>query len=201
MIYDLQLWITQLSVMDKIACLVTSLIQQLFQLNGYARVWRYASVNLVSYLHFFAFKWQATFQFLHLNFVKEGCLQDVGSHPIFSPLRCRIPFPGFEKFRFCISLSQYKEREIFLLKNLCFALGAKFTEKAFKGVTHLICKFASGPKYEAYYKRRTPIITAEWLFECVKQVFLFYTWLLGIFTPSRSVVGLKIACEHGMLIA
>jgi topoisomerase (DNA) II binding protein 1 len=95
-------------------------------------------------------------------------LQDVGSHPIFAPLRCCIPFPGFENFRFCIS--QYEERERFLLKNLCFALGAKFTEKAFKGVTHLICKFASGPKYEAYTKRGTPTITAEWLFECVKQV-------------------------------
>nr|CAB3489380.1 unnamed protein product [Digitaria exilis] len=100
---------------------------------------------------------------------EEGCLQDVGSHPIFSPLRCRVPFPGFENYRFCISLSQYEEKERFLLKNLCYALGAKFTEKAYKGVTHLICKFASGPKYEAYYKRRTPIITAEWLFECVKQ--------------------------------
>nr|CAB3491152.1 unnamed protein product [Digitaria exilis] len=101
--------------------------------------------------------------------LEEGCLQDVGSHPIFSPLRCRVPFPGFENYRFCISLSQYEEKERFLLKNLCYALGAKFTEKAYKGVTHLICKFASGPKYEAYYKRRTPIITAEWLFECVKQ--------------------------------
>ncbi|CAL4994372.1 unnamed protein product [Urochloa decumbens] len=99
--------------------------------------------------------------------LEEGCLQDVGSHPIFSPLRCRIPFPGFEKFRFCIS--QYGERERFLLKNLCFPLGAKFTEKAFKGVTHLICKFASGDKYEVYTKRGTPTITAEWLYECVKQ--------------------------------
>ncbi|CAO2152845.1 unnamed protein product [Urochloa humidicola] len=100
---------------------------------------------------------------------EEGYLQDVGSHPIFSPLRCRIPFPGFEKFRFCITLSQYGERERFLLKNLCYALGAKFTEKAFKGVTHLICKFASGDKYEVYSKRGTPTITAEWLYECVKQ--------------------------------
>ncbi|PAN41605.1 hypothetical protein PAHAL_8G056000 [Panicum hallii] len=101
--------------------------------------------------------------------LEVGCLQEVGSHPIFSPLRCRIPFPGFEKFRFCISLSQYGERESFLLKNLCFALGAKFTEKAFKGVTHLICKFASGDKYKVYSKRGTPTITEEWLFECVKQ--------------------------------
>jgi len=101
--------------------------------------------------------------------LEVACLQEVGSHPIFSPLRCRIPLPGFEKFRFCISLSQYEEKESFLLKNLCCALGAKFTEKAFKGVTHLICKFASGDKYEVYSKRGTPTITEEWLFECVKQ--------------------------------
>uniref|UniRef100_A0A804MJJ0 BRCT domain-containing protein n=1 Tax=Zea mays TaxID=4577 RepID=A0A804MJJ0_MAIZE len=101
--------------------------------------------------------------------LEENCLQDVGSHPIFSPLRCRIPFPGFESFRFCISLSQYGEKERHLLKNLCFLLGAKFTDKAYKGVTHLICKFASGLKYEVYSKRGTPTITSEWLYECVKQ--------------------------------
>ncbi|KAL6658506.1 hypothetical protein ACP70R_004092 [Stipagrostis hirtigluma subsp. patula] len=99
--------------------------------------------------------------------LEEGSLQNVGDHPIFSPLHCCIPFPGFEKFHFCIS--QYEGKDRYLLKNLCFALGAKLSEKAYKRVTHLICKFASGPKYEAYSKRGTPTITAEWLFECVKQ--------------------------------
>ncbi|KAL6868202.1 hypothetical protein ACP4OV_015047 [Aristida adscensionis] len=101
--------------------------------------------------------------------LEEGSLQNIGDHPIFSPLRCRIPFPGFEKYRFCISLSQHGEKERFLLKNLCFALGAKLTEKATKTVTHLICKYASGPKYDVYSKRGTPTVTQEWLFECVKQ--------------------------------
>uniref|UniRef100_A0ACD6A4A3 Uncharacterized protein n=1 Tax=Avena sativa TaxID=4498 RepID=A0ACD6A4A3_AVESA len=96
-----------------------------------------------------------------------GFLQDVGSHPIFSPLRCRIPFPGFEDIRFCVS--QYDDKERVLMKNLCLTLGAKFTEKASRRVTHLICKFASGPKYEAYHKERIPAITVEWLFECVRQ--------------------------------
>ncbi|TVU26247.1 hypothetical protein EJB05_28784 [Eragrostis curvula] len=99
--------------------------------------------------------------------LEEGCLQDVTNHPIFSPLRCRVPLPGFEKIHFCIS--QYEEKERCLLKNLCFTLGAKFSVKAKKGVTHLICKFAIGQKYEAYSRRGTPSITAEWLFECVKQ--------------------------------
>ena len=125
---------------------------------------------------FMLFKVAGYLPVLTLKFCKVGCLQEVGSHPIFSPLRCRIPLPGFEKFRFCISLSQYEKKESYLLKNLCFALGAKFTEKAFKGVTHLICKFASGDKYEVYSKRGTPTITEEWLFECVKQVAIFYTW-------------------------
>ncbi|VAH93641.1 unnamed protein product [Triticum turgidum subsp. durum] len=98
---------------------------------------------------------------------RVGHLQDVGSHPIFSPLRCRIPLPGFEDFRFCVS--QYDEKDRVLLKNLCLTLGAKFTEKASKRVSHLICKFASGPKYEAYHNKRIPTITIEWLFECVRQ--------------------------------
>ncbi|CAM0874720.1 unnamed protein product [Alopecurus aequalis] len=96
-----------------------------------------------------------------------GYLQDVGSHPIFSPLRCRVPFPGFEDIRFCVS--QYEEKDRVLLKNLCLTLGAKFTEKATKRVTHLICKFASGPKYNAYHSRKIPTITVEWVFECVRQ--------------------------------
>uniref|UniRef100_A0A0D9XPZ4 BRCT domain-containing protein n=1 Tax=Leersia perrieri TaxID=77586 RepID=A0A0D9XPZ4_9ORYZ len=99
--------------------------------------------------------------------LEEGCLQDVGSHPIFSPLRCRVPFPAFKDFRFCVS--QYEEKDRLLLKNLCFTLGSKFTVKPSKRVTHLICKFANGPKYEAYYSMGIPTITAEWLFECVRQ--------------------------------
>lgn len=101
-------------------------------------------------------------------FSKEGCLQDVGSHIIYSPLQCRIPLPGFEGLRFCVS--QYEEKERLLLKNLCFTLGAKFTEKLTKKVTHLLCKFMSGPKYEASCKWGIPSVTAEWITECVSQV-------------------------------
>ncbi|KAK3119421.1 hypothetical protein QOZ80_9AG0670220 [Eleusine coracana subsp. coracana] len=96
-----------------------------------------------------------------------GHMQDVRDHLIFTPLRCHIPFPGFGNFRFCIS--QYEEKETSLLKNLCFALGVKYTVKASKKVTHHICKFAIGQMYEIYCKRGIPTITAEWLFECVKQ--------------------------------
>lgn len=101
--------------------------------------------------------------------LEEGCLQDVGSHPIFSPLCCRIPFPEFKSFWIFVSPSQYGERERYLIKNMCFTLGAKFAEKTYTKVTHFICKFAIGVTYEAYFKRGTPTVTAEWLFECVKQ--------------------------------
>ncbi|KAK4379767.1 hypothetical protein RND71_001629 [Anisodus tanguticus] len=68
-------------------------------------------------------------------------------HILYSPLPCRVPFPAFQSFRLCVS--QYDEKERQLLRNLCFTIGAKFVEKLTKRVTHLLCKFSSGPKYEA----------------------------------------------------
>ncbi|KAL5982742.1 hypothetical protein ACLOJK_016818 [Asimina triloba] len=62
--------------------------------------------------------------------LEEGCMPDVGSHILYSPLPCRVPFPGFEGYRFCVS--QYEEKDRLLLRNLCFVLGAKFTEKLSK---------------------------------------------------------------------
>ncbi|KAJ0973198.1 hypothetical protein J5N97_021157 [Dioscorea zingiberensis] len=99
--------------------------------------------------------------------LEEGCIQDVGNHVLFSPLRCKIPLPGFAQIHFCVS--QYEEKDRILLRNLCHTLGAKFTEKLTKKVTHLICKFTSGPKYEAACKWGIHSITAEWITECVKQ--------------------------------
>ncbi|KAG1369945.1 putative NAD kinase 2, chloroplastic [Cocos nucifera] len=97
----------------------------------------------------------------------EGCLQDVGGHIIYSPLRCHIPLPGFESLRFCIS--QYEAKDRLLLRNLCFTLGAKFTEKLTKKVTHLLCKFTSGPKYEAARNWGIQSVTVDWITECIKQ--------------------------------
>ncbi|XP_028781533.1 DNA topoisomerase 2-binding protein 1-A isoform X2 [Neltuma alba] len=56
-----------------------------------------------------------------------------------------------------------------LLRNLCFVLGATFVEKLTKKVTHLLCKFINGPKYEAACKWGIQAVTSEWIFECVKQ--------------------------------
>lgn len=99
--------------------------------------------------------------------LEEGYLLDVGSHILYSPLPCRIPLPGFERFRFCVS--QYEEKDRQLLRNLCFVLGAKFVEKLTKKVTHLLCKFANGPKYEAAFKWGIRSITSEWIYECIRQ--------------------------------
>lgn len=94
-------------------------------------------------------------------------LLDVDSHILYSPLTCHVPLPGFESFRFCVS--QYEEKDRILLRNLCFVLGAKFQEKLSKKVTHLLCKFTNGPKYEAACKWGIQSVTSEWIFECIKQ--------------------------------
>ncbi|KAG4379541.1 hypothetical protein GLYMA_16G005600v4 [Glycine max] len=99
--------------------------------------------------------------------LEAGSLLDVDSHILYSPLPCRVPLPGFESFRFCFS--QYDEKDRNLLRNLCFHLGAKYGEKLTKKVTHLLCKFTNGPKYEAACKWGIQSVTSEWIFECVKQ--------------------------------
>ncbi|XP_038700037.1 DNA topoisomerase 2-binding protein 1-A isoform X2 [Tripterygium wilfordii] len=99
--------------------------------------------------------------------LEDGSLLAIGSHILFSPLPCRIPFPGFQSFRFCVS--QYEEKDRVLLRNFCFVLGAKFAEKLTKKATHLLCKFANGPKYEAACKWGIHVVTSEWLYECVRQ--------------------------------
>ncbi|GMH00932.1 hypothetical protein Nepgr_002771 [Nepenthes gracilis] len=97
--------------------------------------------------------------------LEDGRLHDVGSHILYSPLTCRIPLFGFNRLRFCVS--QYEEKDRLLLRNLCFVLGAKFGEKLTKKVTHLLCKFASGTKYEAACKWGIQPVTCEWVYECV----------------------------------
>ncbi|XP_077224366.1 transcription coactivator isoform X2 [Tasmannia lanceolata] len=99
--------------------------------------------------------------------LEEGCMPDVGSHILYSPLPCQIPLPGFEGLRFCIS--QYEEKDRLLLRNLCFVLGAKFTEKLSRKVSHLLCKFTSGPKYEAACKWGIESVTAEWITQCIRK--------------------------------
>ncbi|KAF3974026.1 hypothetical protein CMV_002603 [Castanea mollissima] len=115
--------------------------------------------------------------------LEEDYLLDVGSHILYSPLPCRIPLPGFERFRVCVS--QYEEKDRQLLRNLCFVLGAKFAEKLTKKVTHLLCKFTNGPKYEAARKWGIHSITSEWIYECIRQNEVV---ALGSFCPKEVTV-------------
>ncbi|KAL3651876.1 hypothetical protein CASFOL_004878 [Castilleja foliolosa] len=100
--------------------------------------------------------------------LEDGCLLDASSHILYSPLPCQIPLPGFERYRICVSRYEQKERQ--LLRNLCYVLGIKFIEKLTKKVTHLLCKFADGDKYEAACRWGIHVVTAEWIYECTTQV-------------------------------
>ncbi|KAL1214562.1 BRCT domain-containing protein [Cardamine amara subsp. amara] len=99
--------------------------------------------------------------------LEDGCLLAVSSHILYSPLPCQIPLPGFQSLRFCSSLYEGKDR--LLLKNLCFVLGAKVAEKLTRKVTHLLCKFANGRKYETASEWGIVIVTSDWVYECVRQ--------------------------------
>ncbi|XP_057790006.1 uncharacterized protein LOC131006872 [Salvia miltiorrhiza] len=99
--------------------------------------------------------------------LEEGCLLDISSHILYSPLPCKIPLPGFEEYRLCFSGYGTKERQ--LLRNLCYVLGVKYAEKLTKKATHLLSKFAHGDKYEAACRWGINVVTADWIYECAKQ--------------------------------
>ncbi|KAI4388096.1 hypothetical protein MLD38_000459 [Melastoma candidum] len=99
--------------------------------------------------------------------LEDRSLLDVGSHILYSPLSCQVPLPGFESFQFCVSQYEAKDRQ--LLRNLCYTLGAKFGEKLTKKVTHLLCKFSVGDKYDAACKWGIEAVTSDWISECVRQ--------------------------------
>ncbi|XP_010471922.1 PREDICTED: DNA topoisomerase 2-binding protein 1-like [Camelina sativa] len=99
--------------------------------------------------------------------LEDGCLLAVSSHIVYSPLPCQTPLPGFE--RFCICSSQHDDKDIKLLSNLCYVLGAKFLKKLTKKVTHLLCHYANGRKYETASKWGIVSVTPDWVYECVRQ--------------------------------
>ncbi|MCO5604802.1 hypothetical protein L7F22_058974 [Adiantum nelumboides] len=99
--------------------------------------------------------------------LEEKKLLNLDSHVLYQPLQCQVPFPGFETLRLCVS--QYEEKDRLLLRNLCFVLGVKFTEKLNKKVTHLLCKVKDGQKYHAACNWGINVTTADWLFACVRK--------------------------------
>ncbi|KAK9162399.1 hypothetical protein Syun_003301 [Stephania yunnanensis] len=112
---------------------------------------------------------QTTFVSTHWirSCLEDGSIQDVGSHIIYSPLACNVPIRGFNEFRICVS--QYEDKDKLLLRNLCFVLGAKFSEKLTKKATHLICKFTCGNKYVAACKWGIQPVTIDWISACIRQ--------------------------------
>ncbi|KAK4382944.1 hypothetical protein Sango_2823600 [Sesamum angolense] len=108
------------------------------------------------------------FDVFRFDIVNLGWLfADVSSHILYSPLTCQIPLPGFEGYRLCVSRYDMRERQ--LLRNLCYVLGVKFVEKLTKKVTHLLCKFADGDKYEAACRWGIHVVTADWIYECATK--------------------------------
>lgn len=99
--------------------------------------------------------------------LKDECLLEVDSNVLYSPLPCTVPLPGFDSLRFCVS--QYEKKDKILLGNLCEVLGATFSKKLTKNVTHLLCKFTSGQKYKTSCELGINTVTSEWIFGCVKQ--------------------------------
>ncbi|EFJ29260.1 hypothetical protein SELMODRAFT_451419 [Selaginella moellendorffii] len=97
----------------------------------------------------------------------EGKLLDTKGHVLYRPLPCRIPLPGFESFRLCIS--QYDDKDRTLCRHLCGLLGAKFNNTLTKKVTHLLCKAGDGDKFQAAVLLGIPAVTIEWLYACVGQ--------------------------------
>ncbi|KAL0717763.1 hypothetical protein Bca4012_067085 [Brassica carinata] len=83
---------------------------------------------------------------------QDGSLLDVRSHILYSPLPCQTPLPGFETLRFCVS--HYEDKDRLLLRNK---------------VTHLLCKFAHGPKYDGASRWGIVPVTSDWVYECVRQ--------------------------------
>jgi len=130
---------------------------------------------------------------------KDGCLLDVDSHILYSPLPCTVPLPGFGSLHFCVSHSQYEEKDKALLLNLCKVLGAKFSVKLTKKVTHLLCKFTEGKKYVASCKLGIKSVTSEWIFECVKQVLYFKTsWFINILLTMHILL-IHVFSQNGVI--
>lgn len=95
----------------------------------------------------------------------EGSLLDPFSHPIFQPLRCRIPFPPLSSCRCTVSMYTALERKC--VKNMVAILGASYTDNLLRSHNLLVCKYASGPKYETARSWGIPCVTQEWVFACV----------------------------------
>ncbi|GJP54237.1 hypothetical protein CLOM_g13335 [Closterium sp. NIES-68] len=94
-------------------------------------------------------------------------LIDPSAHLVLRPLPCAIPLPGFAPLRICVSQYSGARRDYILC--LCGALGALRTEKLDRRITHLVCSWAHGDKYELATRwGDVAVVTEEWLHACVR---------------------------------
>ena len=104
-------------------------------------------------------------------------------------------------------MSQYEDKDRLLLRNLCFILGAKFTEKLNRKVTHLLCKVRDGQKYEAACKWDIKVTTAEWVFACISEVrlcsgqveFLLHCFIYGVYLNHTGTAVSSHQCSNSHL--
>jgi len=70
----------------------------------------------------------------------------------------------------CVSTSSYDETTKKTLKILCVLLGAKYSDRLARAKnTHLLVPTANGAKFDAAKTWGLKIVTAEWLYACVKS--------------------------------
>ena len=79
-----------------------------------------------------------------------------------------VPFESMKSFHLCLTGYEGIERENVI--RLAELLGAVFSEKFSKSNTHLLCKSASGLKYDKAKQWRIPTISADWLAACYRAV-------------------------------
>ncbi|XP_050524505.1 DNA topoisomerase 2-binding protein 1-B [Daktulosphaira vitifoliae] len=89
-----------------------------------------------------------------------------------------VIFSGTTPLKNCvISVTNYAGSERYFLKEVSLLLGAHYQDALSRKpkladnimvTTHLICPNPEGPKYEASVKWGVPVVSKEWLLDCVK---------------------------------
>lgn len=100
--------------------------------------------------------------------VKAGEILPATDSLAYQPLPCTVSNKTLAEV--CVSTSSYDEMTKKTLKFLCVLLGAKYSDRLARTKnTHLVVPTADGAKYEAAKKWGLKVVTAEWLYACVKS--------------------------------
>lgn len=100
--------------------------------------------------------------------VKAGEILPATDSLAYQPLPCTVSNKTLAEV--CVSTSSYDEMTKKSLKFLCVLLGAKYSDRLARTKnTHLVVPTADGAKYEAAKKWGLKVVTADWLYACVKS--------------------------------